>query len=187
MPQRLVILDRDGVINHESDQFVKTLSEWRAIDGSIDAIAKLSRAGFTVAVASNQSGVGRGLIKQHALDAMHHRLRFLVREAGGEIGEIVYCPHHPDDECACRKPQPGLLRKLADHYETPLENVPVIGDSARDLKAAQSVHARPILVLTGNGETTADALGATGSSVETFADLRAAAAQLILESKSEIV
>jgi D-glycero-D-manno-heptose 1,7-bisphosphate phosphatase len=182
---RLVILDRDGVINHDSDDFVKTPAEWLPIDGSIDAIARLSRAGFTVAIATNQSGVGRKLIDKPALDAMHDKLRSLVRKAGGDVEHIAYCPHLPDDGCECRKPAPGLLKQLSRQYGVPLDGVPFVGDSERDLKAARAVNARPILVLTGCGGNTAADLRQRGDSVETFADLDAAASALIAESNGE--
>jgi D-glycero-D-manno-heptose 1,7-bisphosphate phosphatase len=182
---RLVILDRDGVINHDSDDFVKTPAEWLPIDGSIDAIARLSDAGFTVAIATNQSGVGRKLMDQPALDAIHDKLRSLVSDAGGYVDRIAYCPHHPDDGCDCRKPAPGLYHQLAQAYGVPLDDVPVVGDSSRDLDAARSVNARPILVLTGNGEQTAADLQQRGDSVETFADLDAAASALIAESSGK--
>jgi D-glycero-D-manno-heptose 1,7-bisphosphate phosphatase len=182
LSRRLVILDRDGVINHDSDEFVKTPAEFLPIDGSIDAIAKLSSAGFTVAVATNQSGIGRKLLDTTALDAMHDKLRTLVKDAGGEVGRIAYCPHHPDAGCDCRKPAPGLYKQLSSAYGVPLDGVPVIGDSDRDLEAARAIKARPILVLTGNGEKTAADLQQRRDHVETFADLAAAAAALLAES-----
>jgi D-glycero-D-manno-heptose 1,7-bisphosphate phosphatase len=179
VPQRLVILDRDGVINRESPEFVKTPDEWLPLDGSIEAIARLSAAGFTVAIATNQSGIGRKLLDRPTLEAMHEKMRALVRGAGGNIGRIVYCPHLPDDGCDCRKPQPGLYLKLARQYGVPLDGVPIIGDSVRDLEAARAVSARPILVLTGNGSKTQAALAKTGETVETYPDLAAAADALI--------
>lgn len=185
MSPRLVILDRDGVINHDSDDFVKTPAEWLPIDGSIDAVAKLCRAGFTVAVATNQSGIGRKLMDRTALEAIHEKLRAQVREAGGDVDRIAYCPHHPDDGCDCRKPAPGLYVQLSREYGMPLDGVPVIGDTMRDLEAARAVNARAILVLTGNGEQTAADLRQRGDVVETFADLGAAAAALIAESSEK--
>ena len=162
MSPRLVILDRDGVINHDSDEFVKTPAEWLPIDGSIEAIAKLSSAGFTVAVATNQSGIGRKLLDKPALNAMHDKLRALVKDAGGDLERIVYCPHHPDAGCECRKPAPGLYKQLSRHYGVPLDGVPIVGDSERDLDAARAVNARPILVLTGKGSKTAADLETLG-------------------------
>ncbi len=185
MSRRLLILDRDGVINHDSDDFVKTPDEWLPIDGSIEAIAKLSSAGFTVAVATNQSGIGRKLVDKPAIEAMHEKLRALVKDAGGDVGRIVYCPHHPDDGCDCRKPAPGLYQKLSRQYGVPLDGVPIVGDSERDLVAARAVNARPILVLTGKGGKTNADLQQRGDRVETFADLDAAAAALIAESRKK--
>ncbi|MCP5040003.1 MAG: D-glycero-beta-D-manno-heptose 1,7-bisphosphate 7-phosphatase, partial [bacterium] len=150
----LVILDRDGVINRDSREFVKTTDEWIPLPGSIVAIAELSRAGYTVTVASNQSGLARGLFDRRALRAMHCKFRKLVAAKGGHVDRIVVCPHGPDDGCECRKPRPGLLRRLARHYYTGLTGVPVIGDSPRDLQAAAAADARPILVRTGNGRKT---------------------------------
>ena len=185
MSRRLVILDRDGVINQDSDDFVKTPDEWIPIDGSIGAIAKLSTAGFTVAVATNQSGIGRKLLDKPALDAMHHRLRTLVKDVGGDVDRIVYCPHHPDDGCDCRKPAPGLYQKLSRQYGVPLDGIPIVGDSERDLVAARAVNARPILVLTGNGVKTSADLQQRGEEIETFADLDAVASALIAETRNK--
>ena len=181
MSPRLVILDRDGVINQDSKDFVKTPDEWLPIAGSIDAIARLSGAGFTVAVATNQSGIGRKLVDRPAVEAMHDKLRALVRNAGGNVDRIVYCPHLPGDDCDCRKPAPGMYRQLSRHYGAPLDGVPMVGDSERDLTAARAVNGRPILVLTGNGVKTAGSLQQQGAEVETFADLDAVATQLIAE------
>lgn len=185
MSRRLVILDRDGVINHDSDEFVKTPDEWLPIAGSIEAIARLSSAGFTVAVATNQSGIGRKFLDKPALEAMHDKLRSLVKDAGGHVGRIVYCPHHPDAGCDCRKPAPGLYQQLSRQYNVPLDGVPIVGDSERDLDAARAVNARPILVLTGKGEKTAGDLQQRGQDVEAFADLDAAATRLIEEIRKK--
>ncbi len=176
--KRLVILDRDGVINQDSSEFVKSVDEWLPLAGSIEAIAELSTAGYTVAVASNQSGLARGLFDEESLLAMHQKLHDLVSAAGGRVDRIVVCPHGPDDNCDCRKPKPGLLLELGRHYGVSLEGVPVIGDSLRDLQAAAAVAARPILVRTGNGAMTAKQLPPEFGGVEVFDDLAAAAAQL---------
>lgn len=178
---RLVILDRDGVINHDSDDFIRTPAEWVPIAGSLEAIALLTRAGFTVAVATNQSGIGRGLYDHAALEAIHEKMRRAVADAGGAIDRIVYCPHAPDEGCDCRKPAAGLLRDLGRHYGVALDGVPAIGDTERDLEAARAVGARPILVLTGNGETTQRALAGRGESVETWPNLLDAARALARE------
>lgn len=177
----LVILDRDGVINRDSADFVKTPSEWVPIPGSIEAIATLERAGYTVTIASNQSGLGRGLFDRRALRAMHRKLRKLVSAAGGRVDRIVVCPHGPDNGCACRKPKPGLLYRLGRHYGADLANTPVIGDSLRDLEAAASVGARPILVRTGNGRKTEKTLRDSFATIEVYDDLAAAANALVNE------
>ena len=184
MTARLVVLDRDGVINHDSDAYIKSPAEWVPIDGSLEAIALLTRQGFTVAVASNQSGVGRGLYDAAALDAIHRKMQDAVARAGGAIDRIVTCPHLPEDACDCRKPAPGLLRRLAGHYRVPLRGVPVIGDSLRDLEAARAVEARPILVLTGNGRRTQEALREREWRAETYEDLHDAAEALVREAES---
>lgn len=151
---KLVILDRDGVINEDSDNYIKSVDEFIPIPGSIEAIAKLCSAGYTVAIATNQSGIARGYYDVATLDAMHDKLRHLLAEQGGEIATIAYCPHGPDAHCDCRKPKAGLLKQISETLNTSLEGVPAIGDSLRDLQAAQAVSARPILVRTGKGERT---------------------------------
>lgn len=168
---KLLILDRDGVINRDSTEFVKNIDEFVPLPGSIDAIAELCRAGYTLAVASNQSGLARGLLDRGDLRAMHRKLRRLVAAAGGRIDRIVVCPHGPDDGCRCRKPSPGLLEQLERHYGMSLAGVPAIGDSLRDLQAAAAVGARPILVLTGNGRKTAAALPDDLRGIEIYEDL----------------
>lgn len=177
----LVILDRDGVINRDSAEFVKSSAELTPLPGSVDAIVRLSNAGFTVAVASNQSGIARGLFDRAALRAMHLKLRRLVKKRGGRIDRIVVCPHGPDDDCDCRKPRPGLLKRLSRHYGADLDGVPVIGDSLRDLEAAADVGARPILVRTGNGRKTEATLTGALADTEVFDDLAAAAAALLAD------
>jgi len=177
----LIVLDRDGVINRDSRDFIKSAGEWEPLPGSIEAVARLSRAGFTVAVASNQSGLGRGLFDRRALAAMHRKFRRLVANAGGRVDRIVVCPHTPDDGCDCRKPRAGLLHRLARYYNADLRSVPVVGDSLRDLEAAVSVGARPILVRTGNGRKTEAALDEIAGSPEVFDDLAAVAAAFVKE------
>ncbi len=175
---RLVILDRDGVINRESPDFIRTPDEWLPIPGSVEAIAALTEAGFTVVVASNQSGVGRGLFSSGTLAAIHARMTETLEAAGGRLAGIFFCPHRPEDGCNCRKPLPGLLRQIEGHFGVTLAGVPCIGDSRRDLEAAWQVGARAILVRTGNGAQTEQGLEG-GAAVEVFPDLGAAARQLI--------
>lgn len=179
----LVILDRDGVINRDSAEFIKSVEEWIPLPGSIRAIAELDRAGFTVTIASNQSGLARGFFDRGALRSMHRKLRRLVAAEGGRIDRIVVCPHGPDDGCDCRKPKPGLLQRLSRFYKTHLDGVPVIGDSLRDLQAAVTAGARPILVRSGNGRKTEAGLPAELAATEVYDDLAAAAAALLEEQE----
>ncbi|TVP92222.1 MAG: D-glycero-beta-D-manno-heptose 1,7-bisphosphate 7-phosphatase [Pseudomonadaceae bacterium] len=174
---RLIILDRDGVINEDSDAFVKSLEEWRPLPGAIDAIARLSRAGWTIAIATNQSGLARGYFSTATLEAMHAHLRQLVAEQGGQVDLIRYCPHGPNDGCDCRKPKSGLFQQIAAHFACDLHNVPTVGDSLRDLQAGVSMGCTPYLVLTGKGQKTASQSLPAGT--QTFADLAAVADHLL--------
>ena len=150
----LIILDRDGVINEDSDNFIKSPDEWQPLPGSLEAIAALKNAGWQVVVATNQSGIARKLFDLDTLHAIHDKMHRMVREYGGEIDAIFFCPHGPKDECDCRKPLPGLYEQIAKRLNTSLENVPSIGDSLRDLEAAKTAGAQPILVRTGKGTKT---------------------------------
>ncbi|TAM87057.1 MAG: D-glycero-beta-D-manno-heptose 1,7-bisphosphate 7-phosphatase [Candidimonas sp.] len=154
---KLAILDRDGVINHDSDAFIKNPDEWIPIPGSLEAIARLSRAGWRVVVASNQSGIARGLFSMATLSAIHAKMRRELANAGGAIDALFICPHGPDDGCACRKPKPGMFLDIARRYDVELESVPAVGDSLRDLQAAAAAGCVPWLVLTGKGRATWDA------------------------------
>lgn len=174
---KLLILDRDGVVNYDSDAYIKSLDEWIPLPGAIEAIARLSKAGWTVAVATNQSGLARGYYDLPTLEAMHAKLRELVAEQGGEVGLILHCPHGPDDGCDCRKPKPGMLQQIAAHYGVPLQGVWFVGDSSGDLMAACAVDCQPVLVKTGKGERTLAKTLPTGTLV--FDDLAAVAAQLL--------
>tara|TARA_R110000782_G_scaffold91456_14_gene174706 strand:- start:1848 stop:2408 length:561 start_codon:yes stop_codon:yes gene_type:complete len=178
---RLVVLDRDGVINRESADFVKSAAEWQPLEGSIKAIAALSKGGFRVAVASNQSGLARGLFDYGALYAMHEKMRDLVTAAGGRIDHIAICPHGPDADCECRKPRPGLLLQIGKHFGVEMTGVPFVGDSVRDLEAALAAGARPILVRSGNGRAAEKNLPSALRGVEVYDDLSAAAATLLAE------
>ena len=150
----LVVLDRDGVINADSPDYIKSPAEWHALPGSLDAIARLCASGFTVVVATNQSGVGRGLFTEQTLAQIHDEMLRQVSEAGGHIAAVFVCPHAPDAGCDCRKPLPGLMRQIEQQFGTTLQGAPAVGDSARDIDAAVAVTARPILVRTGNGHQT---------------------------------
>lgn len=175
----LVILDRDGVINEDSDAFIKTADEWLPLPGSIEAIAALSKAGYTVAVASNQSGLARGLFDEEALGGIHLKLHALVEAVGGRVDRIVWCPHGPDDGCDCRKPKSGLFEQLRAHYGIDFAGVPAIGDSLRDLEAAAAAGARPILVRTGNGRDTESSLTGALADVPVFDTLGDAVSALL--------
>lgn len=173
---KLIILDRDGVINEDSDEYVKSLEEWIPISGSIQAIADLSKAGYIIAVATNQSGIGRGLFDLDQLELMHNKLCELVEEAGGEIAGIFYCPHTPDDQCECRKPKSGLVDSIEEVLRLPVKNAFIVGDSLRDLEAGFNRGCLPVLVKTGKGEKSLISLPEKNpdlfSQIKTFPDLR---------------
>jgi D-glycero-D-manno-heptose 1,7-bisphosphate phosphatase len=151
---KLVILDRDGVINYDSDKYIKHPDEWRPIPGSLDAIARLTQDGWRVVVATNQSGVGRGLFDMASLNAIHAKMHRAVNQAGGRIEAVFYCPDTDESRSPCRKPNPGMFHAIAERFNVSLADVPCVGDSLRDLQAAASVGGRPILVLTGKGRKT---------------------------------
>lgn len=151
---KLVILDRDGVINHDSDAYIKSPEEWHPIPGSLEAIARLHREGYRVVIASNQSGVARGFFDIDTLMKIHAKMIDAIRAKGGDLDAIFFCPHGPDDDCACRKPQPGLFEQIADRLKVNLNNVYAVGDNERDILAARAAKARPVLVRTGHGKRT---------------------------------
>ena len=151
---KLIILDRDGVINHDSDQFIKSPDEWQPIDGSLDAIAFLTQAGYTIAVATNQSGIARGYFNVQTLNEMHAKMHKLVRQAGGEISGVWFCPHTADSNCSCRKPKPGMVLDVLDRFQAQASETYLVGDSLRDLQAIASAGGKPILVRTGKGMKT---------------------------------
>lgn len=149
---KLVILDRDGTINSDSDEFVKSPEEWLPLPGALEAIARLNHAGWHVVIASNQSGLGRGLFDVASLNAMHTKMLKLLAAKGGRIDAIFYCPHTAEDDCHCRKPQPGLFEQVGLRFGVPLRGVPAVGDSLRDLQAGAAAGCEPHLVLTGKSE-----------------------------------
>jgi D-glycero-D-manno-heptose 1,7-bisphosphate phosphatase len=175
---KLAILDRDGVINHDSEQFIKSPAEWRPIPGSIEAIARLNQNGWRIAVASNQSGIGRGLFDMATLNAINDKMMELVFRQGGRIDAIFFCPHTAAENCACRKPRTGMLEEIAARFHVDLKGVPCIGDSLRDLEAAEAVGAAPLLVLTGKGAATR-AKGGMPRRTQVFADLEEASKHLV--------
>jgi D-glycero-D-manno-heptose 1,7-bisphosphate phosphatase len=175
---RLIVLDRDGVINRDSEQFIKSPDEWRPIPGSLEAIARLHHAGFRVVVATNQSGIGRGLFDMATLNAIHEKMYKALAQAGGRIDAVFYCPHTADSDCECRKPKAGMLREIGVRFGIEMTGVPCVGDSVRDLEAAEAVGAQPLLVLTGKGESTLRA-GHFPKNTVIFPDLAFAASALL--------
>jgi D-glycero-D-manno-heptose 1,7-bisphosphate phosphatase len=171
---KLVILDRDGVINYDSEEFIKNPDEWRPIPGSLDAIARLTQSGWRVVVATNQSGVGRGLLDMASLNAIHAKMHRAVNQAGGRIEAVFYCPDTDESHSPCRKPNPGMFYAIAERLNVALEQAPCVGDSLRDLQAAAVVGARPILVLTGKGRKTR-AAGKLPEGTQVYPDLAAVA------------
>lgn len=169
---KLVILDRDGVINYDSVQFIKSPAEWKPIPGSLEAIARLNQAGYRVVVATNQSGIGRGLFDMDTLNAIHDKMHRAIQAVGGRIDAIFYCPHPADSKCACRKPKPGMFERIASCFNIELAGTPAVGDSLRDLQAAAAVGGRPLLVLTGKGQMT-QAEGNLPEGTLVFSDLAA--------------
>ena len=169
---KLIILDRDGVINYDSEHFIKSPAEWKPIPGSLEAIAKLTQNGFKVVVATNQSGIGRGLFDMDTLNAIHEKMHRAVQAAGGRIDAIFYCPHPDDAQCDCRKPKPGMFERISACLNADLNGVPAVGDSLRDLVAGASQGAQPMLVLTGKGEKTL-AAGSLPEGTLVFDDLAA--------------
>ena len=175
---KLAILDRDGVINFDSEHYIKAPSEWRPIPGSIEAIARLNQNGYRIAVATNQSGIGRGLFDMGTLNAINDKMMELVFRQGGRIDALFFCPHTAADECGCRKPRTGMLEEIAVRFHTELKGIPCIGDSLKDLQAAEAVAAQPILVLTGKGAKTKEDGGLPRKTL-VFADLDEASRHLI--------
>jgi D-glycero-D-manno-heptose 1,7-bisphosphate phosphatase len=149
---KLIILDRDGVVNYDSKEYIKSPDEWQPLPGSLEAISLLNSANFTITIATNQSGLARGLYNEQTLTNIHNKMHNLAKNKNAVIDSVFYCPHGPDDGCTCRKPNVGLLSQIAKNYGISLENVFFLGDSLRDVEAAINFGAKPVLVLTGNGE-----------------------------------
>ncbi len=176
---KLVVLDRDGVINHDSDAYIKSAEEWIPIDGSLEAIARLYHGGYRVVVASNQSGLSRGLFTIDDLNAIHRKMHRELARHGAQVEAIFFCPHSPNDGCQCRKPKPGLLLDISERVQMSLSGAFVVGDSFRDIQAAQRVGASPILVLTGNGMATREKHRKQLEDVPIFSDLLAAVEAIV--------
>lgn len=175
---KLIILDRDGVINKDSDQFIKNPAEWQPIPGSLEAIARLNQADYRVVVATNQSGIGRGLFDMPTLNAIHDRMHKACAQVGAHIDAVFFCPHTAESRCHCRKPETGMLEEIALRYNTGLSGVPVVGDSLRDLLPAAALGAHPYLVLTGKGAKT-QAAGNLPEGTLVFCDLAAVTSELL--------
>lgn len=175
----MVIVDRDGVINEDRDDYIKSAEEWVAIPGSLEAIAKLSQSGYTVVIATNQSGIGRGLFDLDTLETIHKKLTCAVESHGGSIAGIYYCPHRPDDNCACRKPRTGLLDRIESDFKLSVAGMPFIGDSLGDLLAAIQKQCRPILVKTGKGKQALHQIGNISTEIAVFKNLADAAEAII--------
>ncbi len=180
---KLIILDRDGVINHDSDEFIKSPAEWIPIPGSLEAIARLNQAGYRVVVATNQSGVARGLFDVSTLNAIHQKLHTAAQQVGADVDAIFYCPHAADDNCDCRKPKPGMLHTIATRFNTSLKGVPNVGDSLRDLQAGYGVGCVPYLVMTGKGGRTMEKGGLPPGTL-IFPDLASVVDSLLKDSPS---
>jgi D-glycero-D-manno-heptose 1,7-bisphosphate phosphatase len=177
---KIIVLDRDGVINQDSDHYIRSAEEFVPIDGSITAIARLCSAGFTVVVATNQSGLARKYFDEDQLSEIHHLLCSMVEQAGGVIDGIFYCPHHPDDGCNCRKPKTGLLEQIEAELNCNLHGSYFVGDSLKDIEAAQAFSCKPILVLTGKGYQTQKLFTASDKrSVPVYDDLAAAVSEIL--------
>lgn len=176
---KLVILDRDGVINHDSPNYIRSAEQWQPIEGSLEAMARLTQTGHHVVIASNQSGIGRGLFTYDDLFAMHDKLTSLLVQLGGRLDGIFFCPHTPGDRCDCRKPATGMLQDIARRLQTPLAQVPFIGDSLKDIRAANNVGARPLLVRTGVGAETELSADPALAGVPVYDHLAAAVAELL--------
>ena len=173
MTTQIAILDRDGVINADSPDYIKSEAEWIALPGSLEAISRLNRAGYRVVIITNQSALGRGRMNMEQLNAIHQKLTAHLSQFGGSIDAILFCPHTPEDNCACRKPRPGLFQELARRLGISLSGVPAFGDKLSDIEAALAVGARPLLVRTGQGRGLEQS-GQVPAGVPVYDDLRAA-------------
>ena len=180
---KLIILDRDGVINADSDEFIKSPAEWKPIRGSLEAIARLNQAGYRVVISTNQSGIARGLLDMPMLNAIHQKLHNAAQAVGADIEAVFFCPHAADDNCDCRKPKPGMMNAIAKRFDISLKGVPTVGDSLRDLQAGFVAGCTPYLVLTGKGQKTRDK-GGLPPGTTIYADLAAVVDHLLLASRT---
>ena len=174
---KLIVLDRDGVINYDSEHFIKSPEEWRPVPGSVEAVARLNHAGYRVVVATNQSGIGRGLFDMGMLNTIHEKMHKALAHAGARVDAIFFCPHTADSKCECRKPKAGMLLEIASRFNVSLDGVYMVGDALRDLEAAAAAGAKPVLVLTGKGKKTQKE-GKLPAGTQVFEDLAAFAEHL---------
>jgi D-glycero-D-manno-heptose 1,7-bisphosphate phosphatase len=184
---KLVVLDRDGTLNEDRDDFIKSADEWVPLPGALEAVAQLNHAGWHVVLATNQSGLGRGLFDMATMNAVQAKLNQLLTRLGGRIDAVFFCPHVPDDGCDCRKPLPGLFRQIGERFGVDMKGVPVVGDSLRDLQAGAAVGCEPHLVRTGKSARLSDdevqALAAQVPGTVVHADLAAFAAHWLAREK----
>ncbi len=180
LPKKLVILDRDGVINFEQADFISSPADWRPIPGALEAIARLNQHGYLVAIATNQAGISRGLFDMRALNAIHQKLHLAAQAVGAHIDAIFFCPHAADEFCDCRKPRPGMLKAIGERFEASLQGVPMVGDALRDMHAAFEVGCTPYLVKTGKGEKTLEK-GGLPPGTQVFDSLAAVADRLVAQ------
>ena len=190
-PTKLIILDRDGTINEDRDDYVKSADEWVPIPGALEAIARLNHAGWHTVIATNQSGIGRGTFDMAALNAMHLKMNQLLARQGGRIDAVFFCPHIPEDECDCRKPMPGLFTQIGERFGVSLADVPVVGDTLRDLQAGAAAGCQPHFLRTGKGArldaSALDALVQQVPGTRVHADLAAFAEHLIRRERQDRV
>lgn len=180
---KIIILDRDGVINYDSDYYIKSPDEWHPIPGSLKAVADLNRAGYTIVIATNQSGVARGLYSVDTLNQIHDKLARELAVFGGSVQEVFFCPHHPDEKCDCRKPKRGLFTQIQEKYQLDLTKIYFVGDSATDMQVGLEVGCKPLLVLTGNGQKTL-ANHPEFSDIPRFDDLAGAVAYILSQDSA---
>jgi len=178
---KLIILDQNGVINYGSETYIRAPGEWKSIPGSLQAIARLTHAGYRVVTATNQSGIGRGLLDMTTFNSINDKMLRAVQQEGGRIDSLFFCPHTQHDKCSCRKPGIGMFKEIRQRYGVELNHVPAVGDSLRDLQAAAKAGAIPILVLTGKGQATL-AEGNLPAGTQIYPDLSAVADSLEVEA-----
>ncbi len=183
----VIFLDRDGVINADSPDYIKSWDEFNFLPGTLQALASLTRAGYRLIVITNQSMIGRGMVPLDVLEDMHRRMKLAVEQAGGAIYDIIFCPHRPDEKCTCRKPQPEMILEAGRRYDLDLSGTVMIGDNAKDILCGRHAGCgATILVRTGSGESALRDLAESGIAADAVADDLAAAARMILDGQIRI-